>query len=47
VAAPRTGGGGLLDASPLPWPGLMSAAGLLALVLTAASLSRAAKRRSE
>jgi hypothetical protein len=47
VAVPLTGRGGLLDTSPMPGAQLLSAAGLLALVLTAASLSRTARRRSE
>jgi len=43
---PSTGAGGLFDGGG-SWTATVAAGGLLALLLTAAGVSRAAKRRTE
>jgi len=47
AALPPTGAGGLSDGGSAPWAAAVAAGGLLALLLTAASVSRAARRRTE
>ena len=44
---PSTGTGGLSDGGGAPWTAAVAAGGILALLLAAASLSRAARRRTE
>jgi hypothetical protein len=46
AALPPTGAGGLSDGGSAPWTAAVAAGGLLALLLTAASISRAARRRA-